>query len=408
MRNHLRFTNVNFTRSNEEMCLVEDIPTPAILIDRQRLERNLRRMQDRADREGAALRPHIKTHKMVALAQRQQELGARGLTVAKTSEAEVFARAGFNDLRIAYTVVGEDKHRRIAAMADGVRMGFCVDSLEAARQASAVYTASAVAVDVLIEIDAGYGRCGIRWDDPGLPAFARQVASLPGLHLVGILTHEGNSYPASGGVEERRAAIYSAMVTARDRMLLVAILLSAAGIRGVHPDHFEISVGSTPSMGVFENRNMEGFRITEMRPGNYVFHDMMQSSAGTCELDDCALTVLATVVSRRRDAAGTERLFLDAGRKVFTSDLAPLYPGYGCLLYNAARMVSHPHVRLTGLSEEHGWCRVLGGATFGIGDKVRIVPNHACVVVNTQKEAWIVSDGDVVAIWPVDAQSCVQ
>ena len=390
------------------MPLIEEIPTPALLISRRRMERNLRRMQERADQEGAALRPHIKTHKMVALARRQRELGARGLTVAKTSEAEVFAGAGFDDLRIAYTVVGEDKHRRIASLAKSVRVSFCVDSLEAARQASVVYAAYGVVVDVLIEIDTGYGRCGISWDDAGLPDFARQVALLPNLRFVGILTHEGDAYPTSGHVEERRAAVHNAMVTARDRMLKVAALLRLADVPGVQSDRFEISLGCTPSMGVFENRKREGYRITEMRPGNYAFNDMMQVSAGTCKLVDCALTVLAAVISCRRDARGTERLFLDAGRKVFTSDQAPLFPGYGCVLYNAARMVPHPHVRLVGLSEEHGWCQVLGGATYGIGDKVRVVPNHACVVVNTQKKAMIVEDEDVVEVWPVDAQSCVQ
>lgn len=390
------------------MPVIEQVPTPALLIDLPRLERNLMRMQERADNEGAGLRPHIKTHKMVALARRQRDLGARGLTVAKVSEAEVFVRAGFDDVRIAYTVVGEDKHARIAAMLARSRVSFCVDSLEAARQASAVYAEKEVASDVLVEIDAGYHRCGVLWNDPELVAFVRAVDDLPGLRLAGILTHEGNAYGAAREGEEKRDASRRVMAEARDRMLEVATRLRDAGIPVARSDEFEVSMGSTPSMYVFENRTREGFRITEMRPGNYVFNDMIQVSQGACTLDDCALTVLATVVSRHRDSKGTERLFLDAGRKVLTSDATPGREGYGQVLYNASRMVAHPHVRLAGLSEEHGWCRVRGGATFAIGDKVRVVPNHACVVANMLPEAMVVNNGEVVSVWSVDARGCVQ
>ncbi len=390
------------------MTAIEHVPTPALLIDLPRLERNLRRMQERADKESAALRPHIKTHKMVALARRQRGLGARGLTVAKVSEAEVFTSAGFDDVRIAYTVVGKDKHARIAAMQARSRVSFCVDSLEAARQASVVYAEMQVVADVLIEIDAGYHRCGVLWNDPDLVAFVRAVDGLPGLRVKGILTHEGNAYAAPRDGEDKSAAFRRVMAEARDRMLEVGVKLRSAGISGALSGEFEISMGSTPSMYVFENRSLKGFRITEIRPGNYVFNDMIQVSQGACTLDDCALTVLATVVSRHRDAKGTERLFLDAGRKVFTSDAAPGREGYGCVLYNASRMVAHPHVRLAGLSEEHGWCRVRGGATFAVGDKVRVVPNHACVVANMLPEAMVVKSGEVVSVWSVDARGCVQ
>jgi len=157
-------------------------------------------------------------------------------------------------------------------------------------------------------------------------------------------------------------------------------------------------------MAAFENAERGGFRITEIRPGNYVYYDAMQVSLGAATLDDCALTVEATVVSRHRDRSGQDRLYLDAGKKVLTADTGALTEGYGIILYNPADMVPHPHARLTGLSEEHGWVKVRGGATFGVGDRVRIVPNHACVTVHTQDTFYLVDDGEVVDELPVDAR----
>ena len=261
---------------------------------------------------------------------------------------------------------------------------------------------------MLVEIDAGYGRCGLRWDDTGTPAFARQIAAMPGLRLAGILTHAGHSYHGPHDGETQEAALRRVSAEERDRMLEVAARWHAAGVPGVTPDTFEISIGSTPSMRYFENREHEGFSITEIRPGNYVFHDMTQVSLGVATLRECALTVLATVFSKHRDRAGRERLFLDAGRKVFTSDTGRLTEGHGVILYNPAEMVPHPHARLTGLSEEHGWVQVRGGATYSVGDRVRVVPNHACVSVNTQDVIYLVDGDEVVHEWPVDARGRVR
>lgn len=384
---------------------LHELPTPCIVIERRRLEANLVRMQTRAASHGAVLRPHTKTHKMVAIARRQQELGAQGLTVAKVGEAEVYAEAGFDDIFLAYPVVGPRKHERLAALSPQARITFGVDTLEAARRASAIYAEHGQRARVLIEIDTGGKRCGRRWNDATLPAFAQAVSALPGLAVAGIFTHEGHAYGGLIGEESQASALRRVMEEARDRMLRVAARLCGAGLPR---KDFVISIGSTPSMTVFENREFEGFRITEIRPGNYVFHDRTQVTLGVTTLQECALTVLSTVVSKHRDTLGAERLFLDAGSKVLTSDRASGADGYGCLLYNAAAMVAHPHVRLVALSEEHGWARVRGGATYAVGDKARVVPNHACVVVNTQDEVFLVDGQQVVARWPVDARGCVR
>ena len=379
------------------MTLIDQLPTPCLIIDQARLESNLSTMQARAT--DVKLRPHTKTHKMIALARRQQEAGAKGITVAKVSEAAVFVEAGFKNVRIAYTVVGRQKLDQLAQLSRQAHMSFCADTAEGARAASERLAVQGATVDVLLEIDAGYGRCGIPWDSPDLIGLARTMAALPGLNLCGILTHEGNAYtPGLGNI--RRV-----MEETRDRMLEVARKLHEAGV--CTPGEFEISIGSTPSVHVFENRTAQGFSITEVRPGNYVFNDMTQVAIGVCGLQQCALTVLSTVTSKHRTSAGTIKFFLDAGRKVLTSDVAPGRSGYGCLLYNAKARVGHPHARLTNLSEEHGWGQVRGGTTFAVGDRVQVVPNHACVVVNTQNEAFVVDNDRIVDVWTVDARGCV-
>ena len=169
----------------------------------------------------------------------------------------------------------------------------------------------------------------------------------------------------------------------RDRLLALAIALHHTGALDADA---ELSLGSTPTMRVFENAEHGPFRITEIRPGNYVFNDAEQVALGAATLDDCALTVYATVVSKQPDEQGGSHLFLDAGKKVFTSDTGWGTAGYGILLYNPELMKLLPHAELFALSEEHGWVRVPGAATLDVGDRVRVVPNHACVAVNTQDE----------------------
>jgi len=386
----------------------DDIPTPALLVERSRLERNLDVMQGRADAQGVRLRPHTKTHKSVTLARMQTDRGARGLTVAKPGEAEVFVDAGFSDIRLAYTVVGRDKLERLAALAGRAKVSFCVDTVEGARAAASVFSERGQTADVLVEVDIGYHRCGIWWDDPASLSFLRFVAEEPGLNLVGILTHAGHAYagPVMEG-ESHADALRGVMREERDRMLELATRAREAGIPGVTPGRFEISVGSTPSMRHFENVDRGGYRITEIRPGNYVYHDATQVAIGAAAWTDCALTVMATVVSRHRNPDGSDRVFLDAGKKVFTSDRTPGTGTYGTLLWNPRVMEPLPHARLDGLSEEHGWVSVPGGATLAVGDRVRIVPAHACVAVNTQEQVFVVDGEKVVDAWGVDARGRV-
>ena len=383
---------------------VDDLPTPALLVEQSRLEGNIASMQARANEADVRLRPHTKTHKSVALARLQQSAGAKGITVAKVSEAEVFAAAGFNDIRIAYDVVGAGKIRRIAELSKTTKVSFCVDTADGARQASAVLAEAAVDVDVLIEIDTGQGRTGVPWDDDDVVGLARVVSTLPGLRYVGVLTHGGYGYYGPKGGESAEEALRRAAGEEQGRIGRVVKALRGAG----HPPT-EVSIGSTPTLRYLGESQGSGEPvITEVRPGNYVFHDRTQVGLGVVGWQECALTVLTTVVSRRRDHDGTERLYLDAGKKVFTSDGAFGAGGFGQILYNARRMVPLPHADIVGLSEEHAWVSVLGGSTLEVGDRVRVVPNHACVVVNNMPVLHVVDGDEVVETWDVDARGCVE
>lgn len=383
-----------------------DLATPCVLVERPRLFANLEAMQAKAEAQGVALRPHTKTHKSLDIARRQVRGGAQGITVAKVGEAEAFVPWEFDDIRLAYTVVGDEKFRRLQALRDQAQLSFCVDTRAGAQAASDFFAETDTPMAVLVEVDCGYGRCGVRWDADESLDFVRFVRGLPGLRLVGILTHAGQSYDGPAAGETKEAALRRYSADERDRMLAFAARLGTAGL--ATPGDFEISIGSTPSMRYFENREQDGFRITEIRPGNYVFHDMIQVALGAATMPACALTVLATVISKHRDASGQERLFLDAGKKVLTSDTGYATDGYGTLLYNARAMRPLPHARLVGLSEEHGWVTVPGGATMEVGDRVRIVPNHACVVVNTQPHLYLVEGQEVIGMFDVTARGLVR
>jgi D-serine deaminase-like pyridoxal phosphate-dependent protein len=385
--------------------LLSELPTPAIVIEKSRLEANLQTMQELANAQGVALRPHTKTHKSVFIASRQRDLGAKGLTVAKLGEAETFAGAGFTDIRLAYALYGTDKYARLAGLLSSCRVSFCVDTSEGASAASAFFAAQGLTVDVMIETDIGYHRCGVRWDRSESAAFALWVDSLPGLRVCGILTHAGHSYygPQSEG-ESLADSLRRVSNQERDRMLEFAVSLRQAGVKAAVSGDLEISVGSTPSIRYFTNRDHEGFKITEIRPGNYVFHDMTQVNLGVRGMESCALTVHATVFSKHKNEDGSERLFIDSGKKVLTSDGAFRAEGYGQILYDAGNMVPMPHAVINALSEEHGWVLVRGGSTLNVGDRVRVVPNHSCVVVNTQPHMFIVDGEDVIQSIPVDSQ----
>jgi D-serine deaminase-like pyridoxal phosphate-dependent protein len=359
------------------VSFLEELDTPAVVVNLDVVERNVARMAGRARVRGVRLRPHAKTHKTAEIARLQLDAGAVGLSVAKTAEAEVFAAAGFDDLFVAYPVVGEPKGRRLLALSDRCRLSVGVDSVEGASTLAAVFAAASRRLDVLLKVDTGLHRVGVLPENA--LAVAKQVADLRGLRLTGVFTHAGHSY----GAETPEAV---GGVGASEGRILVE---TAEAIRGAGIPVDVVSAGSTPTAPhVMATRG-----LTECRPGNYVFHDASQVALGTCALEDCALTIVATVVS----VPEPRRAVVDAGSKTLSSDpLRPRTGGHGLILGRRSRIQR--------LSEEHGVIDVEEGESFRVGERVVVVPNHACVVANLHDRLTAVRQGRVEAEIPVLAR----
>ncbi len=357
------------------------IDTPAILIDLDMVARNLDWMQKKADSHGIALRPHIKTHKIPDLALMQTRMGARGVTVAKISEAEVMAKAGIDDIFIANQIVTEEKLNRLVALAKRVKLYVGLDSLAGARRLSETFSAAGLTIDYLIEIDSGLNRCGVLPGTDAVELF-QAVDTLPALKFKGIFTHAGQVYGA-GSLEEVKEVSQLESTVLAD---------TANGLRdlGVLPEM--VSVGSTPTMKVWEGHES----INEIRPGNYIFNDAMQVALGVAKLEDCALTVMATVISRPTK----QRTILDAGSKVFALDKGV----HGKDVISGFGMVLGKKAVLERLSEEHGVMSVDANENLEIGDMVRIIPNHACTVVNLFDKAYGMKAGRVVEEFKIAAR----
>jgi D-serine deaminase-like pyridoxal phosphate-dependent protein len=367
---------------------ITELRTPAILVDVNRLRHNIARMQAAATAGGLRLRPHAKTHKSPVVAKMQIEAGAVGVCCAKLGEAEVFADAGLDDIRLPYPIHPSNADRVIRLM-DRVRLSIITDLAEIAREWSAVMAKAGRALDVLVKVDVGFHRCGIDPCRPDAADFVAEVGSMPGLRLRGLLSHAGHAYHA-GSEDELRSI-------AAEEARLLADVAQRARTKGAAIE--EISVGATPTARF----SAKTAGLTEMRPGNYVYFDRTQVALGAATLRDCALTVLATVVTRH-----TDRVIFDSGSKTLSSDGArgAGNEGYGAVLADveSASFVD-TNLRIERLSEEHATVRMLNGSSpLQPGDRVRIVPNHSCVVSNLVDEVVLVDGMDVVDRLPVAAR----
>lgn len=358
----------------EALAAAAELETPIAVRDDAAMERNLTRMAGLAGAAGIRLRPHAKTHKSVGVGRRQLELGACGLTVATLQEAEVFAAAGVGDLVIAHPPVGRAKLSRLAHLAERVaRLAVAIDDAGLAALLPPT-------VEVLWEVDTGLRRIGTAPGEATRRAVANLVAQLGQERLRGLITHGGHAYRATTH-EERQAAAGEESA---------GLVQTAELLRGSGVEIREVSVGATPTApfaGVFPG-------VTEMRPGTYVYGDAGQVALGSHALADCAVAVVATVVS----TPAADRCVIDLGSKSISADrLVPSLDGYGIVL-------DHPHLTVARLSEEHGVLTAGSACGLAVGDRVAVIPAHVCTTVNLHPYL-LAYDGDGRVSWdPVAAR----
>ncbi|CAN7529566.1 D-TA family PLP-dependent enzyme [Rhizobium rhizogenes] len=350
---------------------IEDLSTPRPIIDEDRMAGNIARVQAYMDEHGLNFRPHIKTHKIPALASAQVAAGAKGINCQKITEAEVFADAGFEDILITYNIIGPEKLARLSALNNrigGLKVvadsNYTVDGLSA-------WFATRKPLTVLVECDTGGGRCGVQTPEAAA-ALARHIASKPGLVFGGLM-----NYPKPN--------------SAADTQTFLAETISLLKRDGI--DCAIVSNGGSPSL--FDAHLVPA--ATEHRAGTYIYNDRSMVRAGHCREEDCAMHILATVVSRPTP----DRAVIDAGSKALTSDLLG-FSDHGVV-------IGYPEAVITGLSEEHGVIDLSNctGPRPEIGDKVRIIPNHTCVVSNLFDTMVFHRDGIVTRVEDVAARGLV-
>ena len=344
------------------------IQTPAVLVDIDVAKRNIQRFQTYADAHGLKVRPHIKTHKLPGIAEIQLRAGAVGINCQKVSEAEAMAAGSdlIRDILITYNIVGDEKLRALRALSEKVKLAVVADNRTVIDGLSAAFAGRDRVLTVLVECNTGADRCGVASPEDAA-GLADAIAQAPGLEFGGLMT-----YPPTGGTANVQAFMSRAKALVERAGLSVPCVTS----------------GGTPDMMSAHLAPV----TTEYRPGTYVYNDRSLVSRGACGWEDCALTVLTTVVS----TPATGRAIVDAGSKILTSDLLGL-SGYGHVL-------GRPDIAVDQLSEEHGRLRCADDIGLKVGQRVKIVPNHACVVSNMVDAVHIVSGDHVVAEWPVVAR----
>jgi D-serine deaminase-like pyridoxal phosphate-dependent protein len=347
--------------------VAREFGTPTVVVDLDVVERNIARLQSLCEAAAIANRPHIKTHKSPVIASMQREAGARGITCQKLGEAEVMADAGHDDILISYNILGEQKVSRLGALLSRANVTVAADNPTVVAGLPRAAEIAGRDLDVVVECDTGRKRAGVATVAEAV-ALAREIAARPGLAFAGFML-----YPPETATAETQAFLDSA----------------TAGVREAGLEPRIVSSGGTPNL-----RNLGRISgITEHRAGTYVFNDRMMMAAGIATLADCALTVYATVVSR----AEADRGIVDSGSKTLTSDTGGL-DGHGLIL-------EHPQAKIARFAEEHGFLDLSAcNDRPKVGDVVRIVPNHVCVVVNMVDRLVTVRGGEIVGELPVAAR----
>ncbi len=344
--------------------------TPVVTIDLDIMAANIRRLQAYCEAHNIANRPHIKTHKIPAIARQQLDAGAVGITCQKLGEVAVMLEAGIDDVLVTFNILGEAKTGRLRALARRARGALSVvcDNPSVARHLSGAFSDAAEPLRVLVECDTGLGRNGVQTPAEALD-LARLIAGLPGLRFDGLMT-----YP----ITPNTGPFFEATLAKLDRAGLPAAV---------------VSTGGTP---VYQ-RAHEVPGVTEHRAGTYVFNDRATVAAGAASWEDCAMRIRTSVVSRPTP----ERAIIDAGSKTLSSDLLG-QSGFG-------RIVEYPDAEITKLNEEHGYVDLSACVSRPeVGEIVSVIPNHTCVVTNLHERLIGVRRSRVEVIWDVAARGLVK
>ena len=351
------------------------VETPCIVRDMEKVERNLKRMADICSAAGCRLRPHVKTHKIPELAKLQIQYGAAGITVAKLSEAEVMASYGIDDIFMAYPLVGDERIQRAIILAKKIRLVCSTDCYESAALISQACVNAGIVLELRLEVDTGMHRTGIPYEKA--VAEAERIAALPGILLQGIFTFRGMIYDGKTDLDRKKCG-------EQEGRLMAAL---ADELRSRNIPIQDVSVGSTPT-GEF-CAAVDG--VTEVRPGTYIFQDMMQvnTHACSCTEDDVAAVILSQVVSTCKP----EVAVIDCGCKSISTDVIPgKFPyelkGYGTV-------IGHPELKLERLSEEHGMLTSDNEISLKTGQLLKIIPNHICPTINLYDHVYLMRDGEI-------------
>ncbi len=364
---------------------IAELETPALLIDLDVLEKNLAKVAGYAKSHGLRLRPHTKTHKVPAVGKLQLQSGAVGLTVAKVGEAEVMISSGTPDLLINYPVIGASKLARLAEVAKKTNVTVAIDSPLAARQLSEAAVNAKVTFGALAEVDLGLGRVGVPPSE--VVELAKLIDSLPGLKLEGFTFYPGHIKKLSdNGPDPQLAGLGQAVQS------ILADFRKAGLATNI------VSGGSTPTL--YRSHEVSG--LTEIRPGTYVYNDVNTVLSGACGWGDCAVSIMATVVSTAKKG----QMIIDGGSKTFSSDRTSAPPTERMTF---GKIIEDPGCVFHNMNEEHGFVDITGATRkFQVGEKVRVIPNHVCVAVNLHEQVYGVRGEKVEQTWKVEGRGKLQ
>ena len=367
--------------STGEFELDSFIDTPSLVLDIDILKANVNELLKICHSHGVSLQPHAKTHRTPEIGLLQQELGCDGLCVAKVGEAEGFANAGVKKITVAYPVIGASKVERARILSTSIDLTLAVDSVAGAKSIGEVFAAHSQVCSVLLIIDTGLGRDGVLPADA--PKIAQTINAVPGVKVVGVMTHEGTVYGAPDKV-----SMIAAAKKVSEMMVETSQAINSAGV-----EISRVSMGSSASARVAAT--VTG--VNQIRPGIFAFNDLGQIALGNATLQSCAVRILSTVVSRPTSTTAV----IDAGSKSLSADLLPAkehrdeYPGHGMIIGKNGWIIER-------LSEEHGMLTWMGDgkpSSLDIGEQIQIIPNHVCTTFSSLNESVVVSKGEVINRW---------